>query len=243
MNKVSFVSLNIEGNRHLERVRAFISKEKPDVICLQEMLEESFVSFEKDFGMRGVYAPMGKIPEDYWRDGGKVVGVAIFSKLPIKNSSVSFYYGNIGEIMFFDFKQLPQTEKYLLIKVTIFQKDKEYNFATTHFVWTPNGEADEHQRKALVSLLQLLEKEKSFVLCGDFNAPRGGEIFSTLAKKYKDNIPPKYDSSIDPNLHIKKGLKLMVDGLFSTPDYEVEDARLVCGVSDHCAVTAKISKL
>ncbi len=35
----------------------------------------------------------------------------------------------------------------------------------------------------------------------------------------------------------------MVDGLFSTPDYAVSEARLHQGVSDHCAITAVVRKL
>jgi hypothetical protein len=34
----------------------------------------------------------------------------------------------------------------------------------------------------------------------------------------------------------------MVDGLFSTADYEVSAVALHQGVSDHCAVTAVVSK-
>ena len=84
--------------------------------------------------------------------------------------------------------------------------------------------------------------QSSFVLTGDFNAPRGGEIFAELASRYKDNIPNHYQSSLDPDLHRVKNLKLMVDGLFSTPDYNLGEVRLINGVSDHLAVAAKVSK-
>ncbi len=240
--RISFVSLNIEGSMHLERVRNFLNEIKPDVICLQELPEDFFGLFKNEFKMDGVYAPVVRLPKDYKRDQGKVTGTAILSRLPIEYSSTDYYYGNKGELMFLDFANMALTEKYFLIKVKISYKKQEYVIATTHFVWTPDGQADEHQRKAIVSLLNLTKNEKSLVLCGDFNAPREREIFSILAEKYKDNIPSEYDSSLDPTLHRAKGLKLMVDGLFSTSDYRVEDVKLICGISDHCAVTAKISK-
>jgi endonuclease/exonuclease/phosphatase family metal-dependent hydrolase len=92
------------------------------------------------------------------------------------------------------------------------------------------------------NLLALLAKTPELILCGDFNAPRGGEIFKMLADKYKDNIPPEYDSSLDTELHrIGKIKKLMVDGLFTTSAYIVSDVKLSEGVSDHKAVTAIIS--
>jgi hypothetical protein len=74
------------------------------------------------------------------------------------------------------------------------------------------------------------------------NAPRGKESFSRLAKKYKDNIPPEYKTSIDQNLHKVKGIQFMVDGLFTTPSYKASDVKLVDGVSDHMAVVAEITK-
>ena len=240
--RISFISLNIEGSRHLERVRDFVLDKKPDVVCMQEVLESNFEQFKKDFGMDGVYFPMTRLPDDYRRDAGKVVGLAIFSKLEIKSSSISQYYGPSGEVKVFEEGNGANTEAFAVLKVKIVFGDKDYDILTTHFVWTHDGEADEHQREALKGLFSVLEKEKSFILCGDFNAPRGREIFTKIASVYKDNIPAEYESSIDPNLHRKNGLRLMVDGLFSTSDYRAENVKLVCGVSDHCAVTANISK-
>ena len=43
------------------------------------------------------------------------------------------------------------------------------------------------------------------------------------AAHWHDNIPEGYTSSIDPALHKAGPLPLMVDGLFSTPDYRVVD--------------------
>lgn len=242
MSQISLVNLNIEGGRHLERVRNFIEEIKPDVVCLQEVLESNFKSFEKNFGMSGLYAPLTRLPEDYKRDRGEIVGTAIFSRLPIKEKKSEYYYGNGGEVKFLNKENIAETESFNLLKMVIASNDEDYVIATTHFVWTPDGEANADQRKAIDSLLNLTKKESSLVLCGDFNAPRGREIFAKIASVYKDNIPAKYESSLDPNLHRVKRLRLMVDGLFSTPDYRIEDVKLTCGVSDHCAVTAKISK-
>ena len=79
------------------------------------------------------------------------------------------------------------------------------------------------------------------MLCGDFNAPRGGEIFGLLAQKYKDNVPQKYTTSIDGILHRAGPLPFMVDGLFSTPGYTVSHVEMVCGISDHCALIANVA--
>jgi endonuclease/exonuclease/phosphatase family metal-dependent hydrolase len=92
-----------------------------------------------------------------------------------------------------------------------------------------------------------LQSEKDFALCGDFNAPRGGEIFTTLASHYTDNIPSKYETSIHVALHRAGSVDgarlahLMVDGLFTTSGYAASDVRLEFGVSDHAAIVATIA--
>lgn len=82
--------------------------------------------------------------------------------------------------------------------------------------------------------------ERPLVLCGDFNAPRGGPIFSQFAERWRDCIPQHIATSIDPDLHRAGALQLMVDGLFTTADFAVSNVRMHCGVSDHKAITADI---
>jgi endonuclease/exonuclease/phosphatase family metal-dependent hydrolase len=123
------------------------------------------------------------------------------------------------------------------------QKDgRVFRIATTHLTWTPNGGPNGEQRRDAAALLHVLEGLSEFVLCGDFNAPRGGDIFSMLASRYKDNIPLQYTSSLDPNLHRAGQLGLMVDGIFSTSAYTVSAVKMVSGISDHCALVATVSK-
>ena len=124
------------------------------------------------------------------------------------------------------------------------EKDGEiFRIGTTHFTWSGRGIISERQNGDFAGLSRILDKAEEIVFSGDFNAPRGGEIFSRLASRYKDNVPPEYTTSIDPNMHRNGKIELMVDGLFSTPKYEVSDVKMVCGLSDHCALTAKISKV
>ena len=90
-------------------------------------------------------------------------------------------------------------------------------------------------------MLRLFEQKKEIVFCGDFNAPRGGEVFSTLATVFTDNIPSSVTTTMDNALH-RVGDKLrplVVDGLF-TRGYKASNVRVVCGVSDHCAVVGEI---
>ena len=92
------------------------------------------------------------------------------------------------------------------------------------------------------ALLAHLNGTGEFVLCGDFNAPRGGEMFAELSSRYTDNVPASYLSSLDPKLHRAGNLERMVDGIFTTPTYLVSDVEMYSGISDHCAFTATLQK-
>jgi len=78
------------------------------------------------------------------------------------------------------------------------------------------------------------------VLTGDFNAPRGREIFSHIASVFKDNVPDHVSVSLDPLHHRAGALPYMVDGIFSTPGYRVTEVEQHFGLSDHTAFSATV---
>ena len=241
---LKLISVNIERSKHLERVLPFIEREQPDVLCVQELMERDLPAFQKRVGS-GVYAPTALHPAE--NDPG-VFGLGIFSRFPMQ-SDVRYYWGDGSTNVPFDFSSAESkhaTESHALVLSTI-AADTSYRIATTHFTWTPDGSTDDYQRRDLRSLLVAAEGE-AFVLCGDFNAPRvhagaPGQIFAALAARYRDNIPPQYTTSIDKDLHRAGDLQLMVDGLFTTPEYIAKDVHLVNGVSDHMAIVATIEKV
>ena len=89
-------------------------------------------------------------------------------------------------------------------------------------------------------LLIRLKQIEPFILCGDFNAPRGKAIFQKLVKTYTDNIPKKISSTIDPVLHREGNLDFVVDGLFTTSHFHVKNIRIIEGLSDHKGIYATI---
>jgi endonuclease/exonuclease/phosphatase family metal-dependent hydrolase len=234
---LSLVSLNIEGDRHLDKVLHFLKEHSPDVLCLQEVFEKDFQLFEKAVGS-GIFAPMNFVH-------GIARGVGIVSRLSMTHTAEIPYVRGDQPVVEFD----PATAgtKYSTQRSTLVVADMEYEgvayrVGTTHFTWTSDGEADDNQRRDLSSLLAALKDEGELVFCGDFNAPRGKEIFAKIAERYTDNIPLRYTTSIDAVLHRKGALPYMVDGLFSTPAYAVSDVTLEFGVSDHAAIVATIAK-
>jgi endonuclease/exonuclease/phosphatase family metal-dependent hydrolase len=173
-------------------------------------------------------------------------GITVFSRLPIKEHGERMYVrinnDGIPESRS-DNPTFSNTHNRMVLWCNVEKDGITYRIATTHFTWTPDGSPSDAQRRDLSAMLDKLKNFGEFVLCGDFNAPRGGEIFSAIAAKYKDNIPPKYTTSIDGNLHRAGHIPLMVDGIFSTPAYRISNVVLHNGVSDHCAITADVENV
>ncbi|MES2088226.1 MAG: endonuclease/exonuclease/phosphatase family protein [Patescibacteria group bacterium] len=243
---IRFASINIEHNLHYDRIFPFLKNFQPDVFCAQEIFECDIHMFEQELGMKCVFAPMAKrqIADDSPLAPLTLSGVAIFTRLSLVNSSIRYYVGSADAIpLFYKNPEVGTTViNKVLLSVELSCDDVLYTFATTHFTWTKNGEATDEQRVNLKELFSILDTMPDFVLSGDFNAPRGREIFTSIANRYRDNIPTHYRTSIDGNLHRAGDLQLMVDGLFSTPQYTISEVKLTEGVSDHQAVTAIISK-
>ncbi|OJW51182.1 MAG: hypothetical protein BGO67_12740 [Alphaproteobacteria bacterium 41-28] len=245
--KTSFlkiVCLNIEFDRHLDRVIPFLKTQQADVILLQEVFVKDIPSLETALQMKSVSAIMNL---RQLHGVLEHVAIATFSALPILNSDSAYYRGDKDHLLLAyegDTPEVVAEKSARAILVTEVIKDGQlYRLVNTHFTWSPKGLPTEEQYQNLETLYQLLSPLPDFILCGDFNAPRWTAIFDALASRYKDNIPAEVTTTIDKNLHKAGDLQFVVDGLFSTPNYQVESVNLFDNLSDHWAITAKIYAL
>lgn len=238
---MKIISVNIEAKKHLDKLKAFFEAEKPDVICMQELCKTDLAYFSKVTGLAYAYTPMCKNPVN-----GEVEGVGIYAKEMI-GSAVHFIGGSkegslpvSSEGSYLD-RYESRIFQLLVAKVNF--NGATFNISNTHFPVTEGGEAEEYQREVVGGLLEAAKSYNDLLICGDFNAPRGKEIFSVITSIYKDNIPAHYTTSIDKDLHRAGDLNLMVDGMFSTPNYQVSNVELKNGVSDHLAIVAEVKKV
>jgi endonuclease/exonuclease/phosphatase family metal-dependent hydrolase len=245
---LKLVCLNIERSKHLDLVVPFLKSQSADMVCLQELMEYDIPRFESELGMHSVYAGE-KFHQAEGRQG--VVGNGIFSRLPIIESRIGYYVGSAEHMALQDMTDVHTkhaTQSSAVLFCDIEEQHVRFSIATTHFTWTPDGKPDDYQRADMKKMLDLLSRAGKFVLCGDFNASRGGGIFAMLADRYKDNIPPEYRTSVDISLHRagkdrpEELADKMVDGLFTTAEYVAQDVQLHTGISDHMAITATISR-
>lgn len=240
MPMMKLFSLNIEGSKHLSRFIPVILQEKPDVVCLQEVFLTDLPMLENAFGMKSHFAPYGRLDPGgpFAQIGGDGVwGLAVFAKNFDSPPLVEYYFGSADVTVM----HKPNDAARPLISADIQTHDgKKYRILTTHFTWSPDGEACAEQRRDLVILKQLLATKGDFILCGDMNAPRGKEIFQSLSKGLLDWLPSDIESTLDPELHrFGKELRLAVDVLLSTSTFQASTVRVISGVSDHLAVVGE----
>ena len=237
---IKLLSLNIERDKHIPNVIALIEKEKPEVICLQEVQEPDFEMLKKRFDFQGIFVSM----MTYKRiSAGKQTlvkqGNIIFTTLNLLKTESFFYFGKGNSP---PYKGSNSCDRVLMASI-IEKNGKEYRVTTTHFTWADDGGVNEKQRRDVKKLEELLQQKGEMILCGDFNAPRGREIFAVLNHYLKDNIPPHIKTTLDPKIHHAGPLPYVVDYIWSTPKYSVRNVRVVDGVSDHMAILAEIEKV
>lgn len=235
---LKIISINMEFDRHFSRIFPFINKMKPDVVVMQEVFARDIPMIEKTVGMKSVFSPL-----NYFHGmENSLHGILSLSSLPIKKSAY-FYYR--GDEITLPTVRLGHGEAAniarCLLSIEVQKSSKSYNVINTHFTWTPDGMPSDKQYEDIEILLKLLSAIPEFILCGDFNAPRGGPIFAKIASKYKDNVPPHITTTIDKELHKAGDLKLVVDGVFTTSGYTVEELEVFSGLSDHCGIMAIVS--
>lgn len=243
---LKLISLNIEEDKHYDLVLGFLHREQPEVVCLQEV-PETFLPMLIEQGYICSFAPM--FTSKYIAEK-TLIGVAIVSKIPFVKT-VNYYYQNQPAIRQNEMHKYIIGKSYACLGAHFTLHGVKYDIFTTHLPVTPHGKADEEQIIATEKMLALLAEKDSHIICGDFNIPRNiNHLYKNITKKYTDEIPLQYKSSLDQNLHRLGNQtlddpifeKYMVDYIFTQSPYKATDVRLEFGVSDHSAVVAIISK-
>ena len=240
---MKLLSLNIEGDKHLqERIFPLFEREKANVLCLQEVFQEDLpLIAEKSQLNDYIFVPQARIKEQNPHLPARGAwGLAIFAQ-EIISSAQHYYVGRPDILPEFFANGNPNSMNRILLIAKVQLAGKNFQIATTHFTWSGKGEVSDLQCQNFCQLKKHLAQYPELILCGDFNTPRGGEIYDELAILFQDNIPQEIDTTIDCNLH-KSGqdIHLVVDALCTSPQYSVSQVKVISEVSDHMAVAAEI---
>ena len=91
----------------------------------------------------------------------------------------------------------------------------------------------------VVQLVELITKQNVDIICGDFTAPHGAEIMTYIGNVIESRMPTGVETTLDPQLHRVKGVKLVVDNIFSRPGLRPAEFQVVGGLSDHKALVTR----
>ena len=239
---MKLLSLNCEGDKHLERIIPLLQNESPDCICLQEAPEVlTTVLQESSYYTTFVPLTIRDRSEYQYQEG------LLFASRHPHERDVYFYHRGDAPLVVFEKEKYRSSMKKALLYVTV----DSFRIAVTHFTWTENGAIpNDYQQQDIGALLQHLDTLPPHLLCGDFNIPRHiNPLYEEyLAPRYTDAVPAHHTSSLDPVWHRhahtadKQHLfsDYMVDYIFTTPPYVARDTRLLFGVSDHAALVTTI---
>lgn len=235
---LKLLTLNIENDRHLERVRAAIAEHMPDIICLQEVLESDCARLASSGGYDVKFSVSGRLPRAPDRECNW--GVAVLSRVPVRSQTES-YYTDDSRIRVL---RQPNDPRGVLVVTELEHQGRPYRIATLHFTWTGNGHISEAQKEDFSRLKRLLSRYSDYVLCGDFNAPRGREMFGKFVDELGliDHLPASVTSTIDARFHRAGALELVVDTIFSTQQYRALKIRVLEGISDHKGILALVER-
>ncbi len=244
-NALKLISINIEGSKHLTEVTAFVREQRPDVVCLQEVFESDFPQIKTQLQMEGTWVPIAYVKQNRPGNNGDFEkwGIAILSRLPLNDVLFEYYFRFGNEDTPHHVLHVHNSLSRAILWGKVTKDGQQFTVATTHFTWALGMEATDEQKRDLISLKKVLTQIPEIILCGDFNAPRGGAVFTELSQMYQDNIPADITTTIDQNLHKVKGIQYVVDVLFTSAEYQVKNVQVVCDVSDHCAVVGEIERV
>ena len=235
---LKLLTLNIEADRHLDRVEATIAEHLPDIVCLQEALEPDCERLAAVGRYDVKFTLSAHVPK--WSGGQSSWGVAVLSRVPVRSQSVH-YYSSDARIRLV---REPNDVRRVVVMTELEHQGMPYRIATTHFTWSPDGQIIKEQKADFARLQRVLSAYPDYVLCGDFNSPRGREMFGMFVDQLKviDHLPAGVTSTLDPLFHRVGTLELVVDTIFSTPQYRVTQTRVLDGISDHKGILARIER-
>ena len=243
---LKLISLNIEGHKHLAKVLDFLQAEAAEVICLQEVFGVDVPVLAANLKMEYLFVPLSlvtKVNEHMSHALGEL-GLAILYRVKLLKSESEYYVGNRKKLPIFFENENSNSMNRVLLWIKFEFDGQKMMLATTHFTWAPEGKFTKEQQADWLNFQQSLSKFPELILTGDFNSPRtSGGVFEQLAAKYQDHIPQEVKTTIDGRVHKSgKDLQLVVDGLFTSPEYLAQEVEVKRAGSDHLAVIAIISK-
>lgn len=233
------MSWNIWKGKFLEKVIEQIQQENPDIVCLQEVIEQ-----EKDgekiniaqqiaskLGYEFVYC---KAFHTDRHTPSYDIGDAILSKFPILSSSCHFL-SSLDE-----YKDSAVTEPRTAVKIEVKTDSQTLTIITCHLGYSEKFQETDIRNTQLDRLLTLIPKT-SAILTGDFNSQPDSRVLrilnNSLVNTDRDQTEYSYTEMKEENHP-----EYRIDYIFITPDIIAKNFQILpTDASDHSPLTVEVT--
>ena len=261
--KVKFLCLNLwQGGNLMDDILAFIKKEDPDILVLQEVYDGHNPSWDRQYRSMDVlrkelnyqYSHFAKSYLDN-RDIGKVdYGNAVFSKFPIKDSNFIFYDIPYRDDYVESFENFPLASRNLQ-QVTLDVSGKELSIFNTQGIWGKDGDDNERRFQMIETIISQIKGKKNVIVAGDFNFKDTTQAIANLEKYLVNIFKGEAQTSFNIKRKINAGVasfaafarpqevtgyaQAVVDMVFDSRNIKVLEHRYVqVDISDHLPLLA-----
>lgn len=203
---LKIVCLNLwQGGNLLPGIINFLRQENADILGLQEVyngtdpeLADKYRSLEViKSNLEYEYSDFAPAFLDNKPEGQIEQGNAVFSKLPIKGSNVTFFnepYRTDYEETLENFPTCPRN----LQHVVVMAEATEINFFNFQGVWDMDGDNYSPQRQRMSSIiLKAIEGKTNVILMGDTNAKPTNQAIKNIKKElktvFKDSVTTTFN--------------------------------------------------
>lgn len=242
MKYVSILQWNIWYLEDIHNIADFLSENKADVICLQELT----INFDKQ---QNIHTPnfiaeqLGYhvyFQEITFADKELKLANAIFSKFPITNTRTVWVNEEQGSGNYDD-------ENRAYVEAALDVNGEELIIGTVHMSYTHKFEPSERKLAEAKKLVEAITPNtKQFILTGDFNAVPGSQVVNDIEEALT-NCGPEYSENtwttkpFSYNGFEANTLDWRLDYVFSTDDIKVVKAQVISTeYSDHLPVLVEI---
>ena len=252
MKKIKFIQINIFKGKYLDSLVAFLAREDPDFIAMQEVTTRGFnlmgdkdanlfEELSKRLGMDGVYHGDLKLRDDPLATFGN----AVFSKHKILSKNVvvlkTFEPVTLEELDGESASEIrPLISRHLLAaQVNLF--GKEIEILSWHGAWTaPPVDTAETLRQSRLVANYLSSLKTHFILGGDLNNTPDSKTVG-LVSKVANNL--MFGSSVvqttHPKIHKIAPRGFLIDYVFVSPHFRLVSIKVPqVLISDHLPVVA-----
>jgi endonuclease/exonuclease/phosphatase family metal-dependent hydrolase len=248
---IKILCLNLfEGGLFWENIKAFFQRERPDILCLQEVVdgdENQPLSFQSIKRLKALlpnfhyyYSPE---MHETWPHGSGDAGNAIFSKFPIVAENTVFLHHQYEKIIRpadeKDFSHYPKNLQHVIVDV----EGKKLHVCNLHGIWELSGGDTPERLKMSEIILAEIGDHTPLVLMGDFNLRPNTQTIASIEAKLTNVFKDKLESSFNMRHKTNPGYATaVVDMFFASSDVKIEKAECPDDdVSDHKPLVVNLS--